>query len=150
MPRADADAPSRRGHHLLQLGALLFLFALLVGLAVPRFPVPRLGLSVHLLGLTQGLYLSVIGLLWPRLALTPLLSRAGAVLAAYGCLSALVANVLAATWGAGKTLLPLAAGTARGSASQELVIAFALRSGALALIAAAVLVLWGLRPPARS
>jgi hypothetical protein len=39
----------RQGHRLLQVGMFLFLAALLVGLAVPSFAVPRLGLSSHLL-----------------------------------------------------------------------------------------------------
>ena len=43
------------GHRLLRVGIVLFLFALLVGLAVPRFAVPRLGLSTHLLGLMHDI-----------------------------------------------------------------------------------------------
>ena len=56
---------SRQGHRLLQLGMLVFLIALLVGLAVPKFAVPRLGLSAHLIGIMQGLFLMVSGLLRP-------------------------------------------------------------------------------------
>jgi len=43
----------------------LFLIGLLVGLAVPVFAVPRLALSVHLLGLMQGLFLSVVAFSGP-------------------------------------------------------------------------------------
>ena len=62
-----SDGSFRQGHRLLQAGILLFLFALLVGLAVPKFAVPRLGLSAHLLGITQGIFLMVTGVLWPKL-----------------------------------------------------------------------------------
>jgi len=141
----SADALFRQGHRLTQLGMLLFLFALLVGLAVPRFAVPRLGLSVHLLGIMQGLFLIGTGLLWPKLAFTRAMSRIAFWLAVYGCLAALSANVLAAVWGAGNSLLPMAAGQARGSDVQEGIIAMGLRSGAVSLIAAATLILWGLR-----
>jgi len=55
------DSRAREGQRLLRVGILLFLFALLVGLAVPRFAVPRLGLSTHLLGLMQGTVLLVAG-----------------------------------------------------------------------------------------
>lgn len=65
-----SDSRARDGQRLLCVGALLFLFALLVGLAVPGFAVPRLGLSTHLLGLMQGTFLLVAGLLWPKLKLT--------------------------------------------------------------------------------
>jgi hydroxylaminobenzene mutase len=103
----------------------LFLLALLVGLFVPKFAVPRLGLSTHLLGIMQGLFLTVIGLLWERLRLTPRMSRIGVFLAVYGCLAAWTANLSAAIVGAGNTLLPIAAGQAHGSRLQETIIAFA-------------------------
>jgi hydroxylaminobenzene mutase len=135
----------RQGHRLIQLGILLFLVALFVGLLVPRFAVPRLGLSVHLLGIMQGLFLAVLGLLWPRLKLPRAMSQSGFWLAVYGCLAAWTANVLAAVWGAGNSMLPIAAGQARGSVLQEEIIAVGLRTGAVSLIAATVLVLWGLR-----
>ena len=139
------DGPLRRGNRLLRAGILLFLLALLVGLAIPRFTVPRLGLSTHLLGLMQGIFLMVGGLLWPKLALTRALSRLGCWLAVYGCFAAWSANLLAAAWGAGSSMLPLAAGAARGSALQEAIIAIALRTAAVSLIATAALILWGLR-----
>ncbi len=140
-----SNGSSRQGQSLLRAGILLFLLALLVGLMVPRFAVPRLGLATHLLGIMQGIFLMVAGLLWPKLALTRALSRAGCWLAVYGCFAAWTANLLAGAWGAGNTMLPLAAGAARGSGLQETVIAIALRSAAVALIAAAILILWGLR-----
>ncbi len=142
------DAPDeslRQGHRLLQAGILLFLFALLVGLAVPRFAVPRLGLSAHLLGIMQGLFLMIAGLLWPKLKLTSALSRIGFWLAVYGCFVAWTANILAGVWGAGNSMLPLAAGQARGNVLQETIIAIGLRTAAVSLIAVAILILWGLR-----
>jgi hydroxylaminobenzene mutase len=145
---STAEAANRQGHRLLQLGMLLFLFALFVGLALPMFAVPRLGLSAHLLALMQGLFLAVAGLLWPRLRLSPAASRAGFWLAAYGCLASLAANVLAAVWGAGNTLLPMAAGQAHGTPFREGVIVAGLRTGGTALIAASIVILWGLRLPA--
>ena len=140
-----ADASSHQGQRLLQAGILLFLFALLVGLAVPRFTVPRLGLSTHLLGIIQGIFLMVTGVLWPKLRLTPALFRVGSWLAIYGCFAAWTANLLAGVWGAGNPMLPLAAGQARGSALQEIIIATGLRTAAVSLIAVAILILWGLR-----
>jgi hydroxylaminobenzene mutase len=130
---------------LLQVGILLFLFALLVGLAIPRFAVPRLGLSTHLLGIMQGLFLMIIGLLWPRLTLPRALSRVGPWLAVYGCFAAWSANLLAGIWGAGNTMLPMAAGPAHGTALQEGILSVLLRSAALALMATAILIFWGLR-----
>ena len=133
------------GHRLLRVGIVLFLFALLVGLAVPRFAVPRLGLSTHLLGLMQGTFLLVAGSLWPKLTLSRAVSRAGSYLAVYGCIAAWTANLLGALWGAGNSMLPIAAGPARGNVVQESIIAAGLVTAAASLIAMAVIVLWGLR-----
>jgi hydroxylaminobenzene mutase len=140
-----SDWSSRQGHRLLQLGMLVFLIALLVGLAVPQFAVPRLGLSAHLIGIMQGLFLMVSGLLWPKLQLTRAMARAAFWLAVYGCFAAWTANVLAGVWGAGNSMLPIAAGAARGSTLQEGIIAIGLRTAAVSLISAAMLILWGLR-----
>lgn len=135
----------REGHRLVQVGMILFLIALLVGLVVQQFAVPRLGLSAHLLGIIQGLFLMVIGQLWPRLSVTRGQSRLGYWLAVYGCLAPWTANILGALWGAGNTLLPIAAGQAHGSPLQEGIITIALRTGGASLIVASILIVWGLR-----
>lgn len=140
-------ASARQGHRLIQIGMALFLGALLVGVAVPAFRVPRLGLSTHLLALTQGLFLMILGLFWERLRFEGKLRRIAIGLTLYGCLAPLLANVLAAVWGAGNVLLPLAAGAAHGSDVQEGIIAVLLRSGGGCLIGASGLILWGLRLP---
>jgi hypothetical protein len=44
-------------------------------------------------------------------------------------------------------MLPLAAGQARGSPLQEAFITVVLRSAGVSLIAAAILIAWGLRAP---
>ena len=141
----DEAAQRLQGHRLLQVGATLFLIALFVGIAIPAFAVPRLGLSTHLLGITQGIFLLVLGLVWPRLTLGPLQARAANGLAVYGCLAPWTANLLGAIWGAGSSMLPMAAGAARGSDLQEAVIRVLLVSGALSLVSTMVLVVWGLR-----
>ena len=133
------------GHRLIQLGVSLFLIGLLIGLAVPFFAVPRLALSVHLLGLMQGLFLSVVGILWPRLKFTRAIETGAFWLLVYGCIAAWTSNLLGAIWGAGNSIVPIAAGAARGSEIQEMIIVVGLRSGGLALIAGTVLLLWGLR-----
>jgi hydroxylaminobenzene mutase len=135
----------RQGHRLLQLGILQFLLALILGIFVPAFAVPRLALSAHLLGIMQGLFLMVTGVIWPRLKLSRTTSRVTFGLSLYGCFVAWLTNVVAATLGAGHLLLPMAAGPARGTELQEQLIAMSLRTTAVALIAASGLILWGLR-----
>ncbi|HSP14208.1 MAG TPA: hydrogenase [Thermoanaerobaculia bacterium] len=133
------------GHRLLQAGVVLFLFALIVGIAVPRFALPRLALSAHLLGITQGTFLIAIGVLWPRLRLTRGQSLAGQVLALYGCVAAWIANVAGAAWGAGGSIVPMASGGTKGTALQEMTMNILLRSAAVCLIALMLFLLWALR-----
>jgi len=141
----ESDWRLRQAHRLLQAGILLFLLALCIGLAVPKFTVPRLALSAHLLGLMQGIFVVVIGLLWPRLRFTRSVSRLSFGLVLYGCFAAWTANILAAIWGAGNSMLPIAAGHARGTVLQEAIIKVVLRTAAVSLIAAVAFVAWGLR-----
>ena len=140
-----ADDLQKHGHRLLQTGALLFFLALLLGLGIPRFALPRLALSAHLLGIAQGTFLIAIGILWPKLRFTRLQSRIAHAFAIYGCVSAWAANVCGAAWGAGTSMVPIAANGARGTVVQELAIKLLLRSAAVCLIALALMLLWGLR-----
>jgi hydroxylaminobenzene mutase len=136
-------------HRLIQIGIALFLAAILLGLVVPYLAVPRLGLSAHLVGMLQGMFLALMGLVWPRLALSSTQSRVAFVLLIYQAFAAPASNLLGAVWGAGNSIVPMAAGAAHGTAVQEAVVSAGLRSAGAALIVALVLVLWGLRQPAK-
>lgn len=142
------DRSKRQGHRLLQVGVAVFLFSLLIGLAIPAFALPRLGLAAHLVGISQSFFLMLMGLIWPRLRLSAAVSRFAVWLAVFGCFAPLTANLLAGIWGAGNTMLPMAASQAHGSALQETMIAVGLRTGGASLIVLCLLVLWGLRAPA--
>ena len=141
---------SATAHRLLQLGVLLFLIGLLIGLAVPALANPRMGLASHMEGVMNGLFLIALGLVWPTLTSSPGMQRLTFVLAVYGAFANIVATFLSAAWGAGAPMMPLAAGGHEGSSVQELVIRVLLVSLALADIAACVLVLVGLRRPSRA
>jgi hydroxylaminobenzene mutase len=65
------DLLSRQGQRLLQLGVALFLFTSFEGFVVPLFASPPLGRSVHTLSAFLGIMLLALGLVWPRLKLTP-------------------------------------------------------------------------------
>lgn len=139
---------SATAHRLLQLGVLLFLIGLLVGLAVPALANPRMGLASHMEGVMNGLFLVALGLVWPALTSSAALQSLTFTLAVYGAFANLAATFASALWGAGAAMMPMAAGGYTGSSTQELVIRVLLVSLALADIAACVLVLVGLRRPA--
>lgn len=132
---------------LLRLGVLLFLLGLVMGFAVPTLANPRMALSSHLEGVMNGLFLIVLGLLWPRLDLSPGWLRATFWLALFGTYANLVATFLAAAWGAGAEMMPIAARGQAGTAAQEGVIRAILMTLSVAILAACVLVFVGLLGP---
>lgn len=146
-PTRDHSPAASRSHRLLQLGFALFLLGLLTGFLVPALANPRMALSSHLEGVLNGIFLVALGLVWPRLVLGP---RAAAVtfwLAIYGTFANWGATLLAAAWGAGRSM-PIAAGSHAGTSGQESLILFLLLSLSAAMVALCGLVLWGLRRPA--
>lgn len=142
----DLRRSSRR--RLLQLGITLFLLGLLTGLAVPALANPRMALASHIEAVMNGTFLVLLGLVWPTLRLSPRLLNVAFWLAVYGAFTNWLATLLAAVWRAGNSMMPLAAQGSVGSPTQELVLKALLVSLALAMIAACVLVLFGLRGPA--
>jgi hydroxylaminobenzene mutase len=129
---------------LLRLGFVLVLLALLTGLGVPAFANPRLGLSAHTAGLLGGLFLVVLGAVWPAFALGP---RAAAALWwcwAYAAYANWAASVLGAVTGASR-MTPLAGAATHGGAGAELAVGALLVSLSLAALAGAGLAVWGLR-----
>ena len=142
--KSSSEMLSRQGQRLLQLGIALFLFTSFEGFAVEHLKVPRLGLSVHTLSAFSGVFFLTMGLLWPRLNLGPAALALAFWFTIYSGLATVAAYVLAALWGAGNSIIPLAAGTAHGSALQETVINVVLYSAAPTGITAFALILWGL------
>lgn len=134
---------------LLQLGVALLLLGLLTGLAIPSLAVPRLGLTAHIEGVLGGPLLILLGLLWPRLRLGEQVSGVACALAVYALFMGWLMPLLGGVWGAGNTMLPIAAGAARGTPLQESIIAAGLITSAVAIVALCLVVLWGLRAPGR-
>jgi (hydroxyamino)benzene mutase len=48
------------------LSILLFSLGLVTGLLAPKLANPRMGLSSHLEGLMNGMFLVLLGLIWQR------------------------------------------------------------------------------------
>jgi hydroxylaminobenzene mutase len=142
---SSANLLSRQGHRLLQLGIALFLFTSFEGFAVPHFTVPNLGRSVHTLGAFSGVLLLTLGLLWPRLNLGAATSRIAFWFLIYSDIATVAAFLMAGVWGAGNSIIPLAAGAAHGTNFQETAISVVAYSAAPTGITAFAIILWGLR-----
>ncbi|MCS4436217.1 hydrogenase [Aquiflexum gelatinilyticum] len=127
---------------LLFLGVLLFFLGLLVGLFIPIMANPRMGLSSHLEGVLNGIFLLALGLIWERLDLSQKWLNATFWLTVYGSFANFLAVLIAAATGAGK-MMPLAGGQ-EGSGVVEALVSFLLISLSLAMLTACSLVLMGL------
>ena len=133
------------GRRLMRLGILLFFLGLLTGLIVPVLSNPRMGLSSHLEGLMNGMFLVILGLLWNRLRFSRLSSRVTFWLALYGTYVNWATTLIAALIGAGASMMPMAAVGQKGTPLQELIINVGLVSLTLAIIACCGSILWALR-----
>ena len=136
---------SRQGHRLLQVGVALLLLTSFEGFGIPVFAAPRLGLSAHSLMALLGVLLITMGLLWPKLNLGTAVSRLAFWLLIYSSFAIVAAYLLGAIWGAGNSTMPLAAGTAHGTDSQETIIKIVAYSSAPTGIVSFALILWGIR-----
>jgi hydroxylaminobenzene mutase len=136
----DTDDRSRR---LIWHGALLFLLGLVTGVLLQTFTNPRMGVSAHLEGVINGIFLVAMGLIWPRLNLSPARLTAVFRLVLYGSYVNWAATLLAAIMGT-RSLAPIAAGGHVGAAWQEFLITAALVTIVLAMLIVALLVLVGL------
>ena len=137
----DKDAQS---HKLIQCGVTLFLIGLLTGFVIPAMKNPRMGLSSHLEGVLNGLFLIAIGFIWPRLELSSRWLKAGFLTALYGTGANWLATFLAAIWGAGKAM-PMAGGGGAGTIIQETIINVLLYSLSFLMVLVCVLLLVGLK-----
>lgn len=127
---------------LLFLGILLFLVGLITGLFIPVMANPRMGLTAHLEGVMNGMFLVILGFLWHKLVLTEKWLTISFWLVVYGSFANFIAVTIAAITGAGK-MMPIALGK-EGTPLIEGLISFLLVSLALAMITVCCIVLNGL------
>src|SRR3989304_1880327 len=136
---------SKLSHKLVRYGIILFLLGLLTGFVIPMMRNPRMGLASHLEALMNGMFLILLGLIWHKLRLSVGALKWGYALALFGTYTNWVSNFLAAIWGAGAEMMPIAGGGYQGVAWQEVLIKVGLGSLSLAMPAVCIIVLWGLK-----
>ncbi|MBK8698613.1 MAG: hydrogenase [Saprospiraceae bacterium] len=127
---------------LLFFGVLLFFLGLAVGLMIPLMANPRMGLSSHLEGVMNGMFLVLLGLIWHKVSLATRWLNLTYFLTLYGSFANFAAVLLAAFTGAGK-MMPIAGGK-EGLTLVEGLVSFLLVSLALAMLTVCVFVLTGL------
>lgn len=131
-------------HKLIYYGVTLFLLGLIVGLIVPMLANPRLGVSSHIEGVLNGMFLIMLGLIWNKIRLSDKWLTITFWLAIYGTFMNWLGILIAAAFDGGKMLGVMAEGR-EGSPIIEGIVNFSLASLSLAMILVCVILLIGLR-----
>jgi hydroxylaminobenzene mutase len=127
---------------LLFFGVLLFFLGLVVGILIPVMANPRMGLSSHLEGVMNGIFLIVLGLIWNRLELSERSLSVTYWLSLFGTFANWFAVLMAAIFNSGK-MMPLAAGK-EGPPFIEGIVSFLLVSLSIAMLTICIIVMTGL------
>jgi hydroxylaminobenzene mutase len=133
-----------KNRQLMWHGMFLFLLGLLTGLAEQHFTNMRMGVAAHLEGVTNGTFLVALGAIWTEVRLASRAKTIAYWTALYGTYVNWLTTTLAAVFGTAANN-PIAAAGYSGQPWQENLVAAGFLTVALAIIAASVLVLWGLR-----
>ena len=124
-------------------GVFLFLLGLLAGFLEQKFSNPRMGLAAHLEGLMNGTFVLAVGAAWTEVRLPPRSIRLTFWTLLYGSYVNVLVTAFAATFGtAAMTPLTGAAHAARDW--QEALVTAGFISVGISMIAASILLLWGL------
>ena len=137
-----SELKKQQSNKLLFLGVLLFFLGLVAGLLVPAMPNPRMGLSGHLEGIMNGIFLMVVALSWIRLELSPGWLKITFWASLYGTFANLITVLLAAIFNSGK-MMPIAGGH-QGPPVIESIVSFLLITLAVAMLAVCIILMKGL------
>jgi hydroxylaminobenzene mutase len=137
------SAENRR--RLIWHGMVLFFLGLLTGILIPALTSPRLALAAHMEGLLNGVFLMLVGgVLWKELRLPKRLATASVWLLLIAAYASWGFCLLAALFGASRTLAIAGAGYS-AAPWQELLVSAGLGVGAVCVLVACALLLYGLR-----
>jgi hydroxylaminobenzene mutase len=140
----NVDIWERAERLLIFVGIALFLAGLLTGFAMPLMENPRVGLSSHLEGVLNGVFLIALGSVWKRIGLVGRSHSVAFGLVLFGTVANWLATLLAGLWGTG-AMMPIAAAGRSGTALQETVVTILLYALSLAMVAACAAFLFGSR-----
>lgn len=135
---------ARLRRRLLWHGVFLFLLGLLTGFAIGATKNPRMGLTSHLEGVMNGMFLGILGLAWHDLRLTRSVQLTAYWLALAGTYLNWGSTLIAAIFGT-MALAPIAGSGQAAAAWQEGLVTFGLLAVSVAMPAVCLILLWGLR-----
>jgi hydroxylaminobenzene mutase len=122
---------------------ILILLGLVVGLAIPVFTNPRMGLSTHLVGVLAGMLLVVMSLAWRHIELSKRFVKLALGLLLYSAYAIWTSTLLGSIWGTSKAT-PIAGSGFSGAPWQEVLVSLGLATGSLAALVAFSMIVWQL------
>jgi hypothetical protein len=94
----------KQSERLIFFGMILFFLALVVGVIAPLLANPRLGISCHVEGVLNGIFLIVLGLIWNKVALSGKWITITFWLSLYGTFANWLGYLISALFNAGRHL----------------------------------------------
>jgi hydroxylaminobenzene mutase len=129
---------------LMWYGVLLFLIGLITGLLEQHFTNMRMALAAHLEGVMNGIFLVALGAIWTEVRLSPKAEATAYWAALYGTYANWLTTTFAAAVGTAAAN-PIVSAGHHGRQWQEDLAEGGFLSVSIAIIAAAILALRGLR-----
>lgn len=130
---------------LLWHGIFICLLGFVAGLFLPLYANPRAGLATHLLGITQGVFLAVIGLSYPQLKLPLWVARANFWMLLISAYVGMIAELLGAAFGLSRMFIITAMGLPEGIPWLETSTEIAIKGISNFILLSCLIVLFGLR-----
>lgn len=129
---------------LLWHGVFVFVLGLLVGAVVPVLTNPRMGVAAHVGAALSGIFLMLVGLIWEDMKLSPTAEKLAFRLFLYTSYAGWLAQFLAGLFGT-SWATPIGGAGYEGTVWQEVLVYAVAVSFSLAILAACLLALRGLR-----
>jgi|SRR5580700_926422 hydroxylaminobenzene mutase len=131
------------GRRMIFQGMLLFLIGLLMGPIILIAESPITAVAGHVGALMTATFMIAVGAIWERFSLSPQAAAIAFWTLVYSAYANAIGVTLAALWGAGQAL-PIAAAGSHASPIEEVIVSFFVVTGVPTVLAAVVILLWGL------
>jgi hydroxylaminobenzene mutase len=130
-------------------GMILFLLGMVLAFGFMPYTNKRMGVAVHLEGVTNGTFMVVVALIWNYFHVPARAKKVAYYSIFVGSYFNWFGTLLAALWGAGAALSPVLGAGYVAAPWQESVIGVVLPVSGLAEILCVMIILWGLRRRAK-
>lgn len=129
---------------LLWHGICLCTIGFIAGLFIPLYVNPRAGLATHLLGITEGLFLAVVGLCYPQLKLPLGLAKANFWMLVISAYVGIAGEFSGAIFGLTRVFIITAKGLPEANLLMETIVEISIKGISALVILSCLITLFGL------